>query len=216
MADATGTGNGKRGRTRCHVCANPQIAEIDAALLSTATLAEIASRFGHSDTALSRHRIDCLPASVIRGTARRVGMVQVISPPPTPAEVALFEDALLARVDLIERDADELLAEARANRDTRGAIAANLARLAIAREKRELMPERREESPVVISFSFESPERAVPRALAPVFTADDAPVVAQPDAAEVQPSAEVPAEPEPERMLPPLAVTFGFDGQVKR
>lgn len=50
----------------CTVCAHPQRARIDAALVAGPTYRTIADRYGLSETALKRHRKDHLPAHVAR------------------------------------------------------------------------------------------------------------------------------------------------------
>lgn len=155
MAAETGTPNGKVGKkSRCEGCAlpPPQKEGLDAALIShTQTLQELASRFGGSKSAIARHSKH-VAGAVIRATARTV------APPPDTAEIAVYEDKLLAEMLSVHAVTREELDAARKGPDKRlvvvllGQLRENIAHLG------KMMPASDTTPHVVVEYIFDSPE----------------------------------------------------------
>lgn len=93
----------------CSVCRHPQRAEVDALLLESVPLRDIAGRFGLSKSALARHATEHLPRDLVR--AREAG------------EVARADDLLGQLRDLQARTL-ALLARAEEAADLRAALTA--------------------------------------------------------------------------------------------
>ncbi len=87
---------------QCSICAHPERATIDAALVADAPYRHIAARFAVSTGALQRHRAEHLPAGLAK--AREA------------AEVARA-DTLLDRLRTLNRETADVLREAKGARD---------------------------------------------------------------------------------------------------
>lgn len=92
----------------CSVCAHPDRAAIDGALVNGETFRHIASRYGVSTTALQRHKTDHIPAAL--STAKAAGQVA-------------NADDLLTQLGLLRSKALGLLMKAEAAGDYRTALA---------------------------------------------------------------------------------------------
>lgn len=148
----TGTVNGKVGKkSRCEGCASPRRKELDAALIAhTSTLQELASRFGGSTSALSRHQKH-VAGAIVRATAR------IVAPPPDSREIEAYEDRLLRQMRTLQGRSLSLLDDAEKEQDGRlRAVAIAQIReniIAEAKLTRELVPS--DTTPaVLVSFSF--------------------------------------------------------------
>ena len=91
----------------CSICANPDRAALDTALVSGEALRGIARRFAVSEDALFRHRSDHIPAALTKAK---------------DAEAVADADDLLTQVQDLRRLAMHLLAKASAAGDYRTAL----------------------------------------------------------------------------------------------
>ena len=93
----------------CTVCTHPQRSEIEAALLDSASLRDIARQWRVSKDALARHKSNCLPAHLSQAKQ---------------AEVVCQADDLLGRLMALVRETQAILQEARTERDNELALKA--------------------------------------------------------------------------------------------
>lgn len=132
----------------CTVCAHAKVEEINGLILSHTSLRTIVSRVpGTTRSALGRHRKH-VGGLLVRAVAR------IASPPPEPAEIAAYENDMLAKSKRVETEKYEIYKEQRTLGDLRGASQTLQGIVDIHRWQYELMPSSETEPAVEVRFLF--------------------------------------------------------------